>query len=187
VPDGDGKGGVSRGAPGQVATQEGRTRDGTAGDDAAEAVHLGEQLVEDLAADVVKVDVDAALGRLGEVGLERGRLVVEARIGPEALDKVTLLLASSDADHPLAADDVLGELDGDRARRAGRGRDDDRVLLLDLADKVQAAVGGDARQAEERERDRRRLALDRLDVVEALGGSDEVAGPAVEALGPVAS
>lgn len=53
-------------------------RDGAAGGDTAVAGHVGEHEVEDLAADVVVVDVHSVFSGLSEVIFEGGGFVVEA-------------------------------------------------------------------------------------------------------------
>ena len=115
--------------------------------DAAEQVHLHQHGVEDLAADVLEVDVDA-LGRGGlELGGEVAGLVVDAGVEAELLRHVAALVgAAGDADGAAALD--LGDLADDRADRAGGRRDHHRLAGLGLADLEQAEIGGPAGHAE---------------------------------------
>ena len=122
-------------------------RDQAADDDARERVHHRQDRVEDLAADVLEVDVDAlGAGRL-QVALEVARLVVDAGIEAEFLhDVVALRLAAGDADR--AAAPGLGELADHAADRAGGGGHHDRLPGLRRADFLHAEPGRESRHAE---------------------------------------
>jgi hypothetical protein len=89
--------------------------DRTASSDAAELGHASEHQVENLAANVVEVDVDVVGSGLLQVGGERRGLVVQALVGAEGLDPFTLLVSTSNADDTLAADQLLGNLNGHAA------------------------------------------------------------------------
>jgi hypothetical protein len=96
-------------------------------------VEAGEDRIHDLAADILKVDVDAVRGGGLELLAPVLGAVVDGRVEAELLgEDRTLLRAAGDADDAGAI--ALGELAGNRADRAGGRRDDDRLTLLRLAD-----------------------------------------------------
>ena len=109
-----------------------------AGDQAAQRhartdVEAREDRVHDVAADVLEVDVDAVGGRRGELGGPVVGAVVDGRVETELFGQQRALLGSAgDPDDACAVG--LGELARDRADRARRGRDDDRLARLGLAD-----------------------------------------------------
>src|SRR4029079_623017 len=89
----------------------GVARDHPAGDDPPEVLHLLERGVEDVAADVVEVHVDAVRAGLAERGADVALLVVDAVVEAELLDDETaFLLAARDADHVAVQD--LADLPG---------------------------------------------------------------------------
>ena len=129
--------------------------DRAADDDARLAVDARQHGVEDLAADVVEVDVDAFRAVRLQAVLDRAGLVVDAGVEAELLDDpLALRRAAGDADDAAALD--LRELADGLADRAGRARDDDRLAGLRLADVEQAEVAGHAGHAEHVEPLRRR-------------------------------
>ena len=74
-------------------------------------------------------------------------LVVDGGVEAELLGQQRALLgAAGDPDDARAVD--LGELAGDRADRAGRGRDDDRLARLRLADVADPDPRGEPGHAE---------------------------------------
>ncbi len=99
--------------------------------------------VEDVAANVVEVHVDLVGAQLLQPPRDVVGLVVDRPVEPElAGEPRRLLVAAADADHAAAVD--LGDLRGQRARRAGGRRHDDRLAGLGLADVEDADVGGEA-------------------------------------------
>src|SRR5436190_17151804 len=118
------------------------SRDHPARDDAAEVLHVLERGVEDVAADVVEVDVDAFRTRLTERTADVARFVVDAVVEPELVDDpAALLLAARDADD--AAPEDLADLARDRADAARRARHHERLARLRLPDVGDAEVRGD--------------------------------------------
>ncbi len=111
------------------------------------AVQVAQAVVEDLAADVVEIDVDAfAAGRL-ELLREIGRLVVDRHVEAELFGQHPAFFgAAGDPDHPAAVD--LGDLADHRADRAGRRRHHHLLAVLERADLEQAEIGGEAGHAE---------------------------------------
>src|SRR5579859_5553874 len=93
--------------------------DGAADHDPAEKIHAREREIQDLAADVVEVDVDAFRARILELLAQTAGLVVDAGIEAELfLHVAAFLAAAGDADSSRAPE--LGELPdyaADRARR----------------------------------------------------------------------
>src|ERR1051325_545765 len=121
--------------------------DGAADTDAAVEGDLGQADVQDLAADVVEIDIDAVGRELAQAFGHVLALVVDAGVEAEFVDhKGALADAAGDADSPPALD--LGQLTNDRAHGAGCARDYDRVPRLHGADVEQPEVGGHARHAE---------------------------------------
>ena len=131
-------------------------RDRAAAGDAAAIVHLRQAGFENVAADIVEIDVDA-FRRRGLQRLERRTvLVIDRGIEAEfAGQPVALVLAAGDADDMAALD--LGDLADDRSDRAGRGRDHDGLAGLRLADIEQPEIGGEAGDAVDAEQMRHRL------------------------------
>src|SRR5690606_29607859 len=124
----------------------GITRDQAADGYPTEGVHAREDGVEDFAADVLEVAVDAVGRRRLQVVVQAPGLVVDA--GVEAIllgHDPAFLRAARDAHHPAAL--ALRELADHRAHRAGSGRDDDGLARLGLDDAVESVPGGDARHA----------------------------------------
>ena len=103
--------------------------------------------VEDLAADVLEVDVDALRRRGLEVGCKIAGLVVDAGVEAEFVRHVAALVGTAgDANGAAALD--LGDLPDDRAHRAGRRRYHDGLARLRLSHLQQAEIGGPAGHAE---------------------------------------
>src|ERR1044072_6501362 len=108
-------------------------RDRAAAGDAAAVVHQRAAGFQNVAADIVEIDVDA-LGRRSAQRLE-GRTVlvvdrgIEAEFGSQPL---ALVLAAGDADDVAALD--LRDLPDDRADTAGGCRYDNRLAFLPFAD-----------------------------------------------------
>ena len=105
----------------------------------------GEQAsLEDIAPDVVEIDVDAIGTMLSQLSLEVACLVVDRGIEPEFLDQpAALVRATGDAHDPASLD--LGDLANDRAHRPGGGRDDDGIARLGLSAFEQPEIGGKTR------------------------------------------
>jgi len=106
--------------------------------------------VEDLAADVVEVDVDAVRRLLAQLGAQIRGLVVDRRVEAQLVGQPRALLGSArDADHTAALE--LRDLARGRTDRARRARDDDGVALARLAHVQQPEVrrhAGHAQRAE---------------------------------------
>ena len=149
-------------------------RDRATESDAAEIVQPLEHGVEDLAADILEIGIDALRAELVQhravVAL---RLVVEAGVVARLAHRPLALLLVSGAAHDLRAGE-LGELARHLAHRAGGGRDEHGLPGLGLADVLHAVPGGEARHAQHakvgREGDARRVDLAQaLAVVERVG------------------
>src|SRR5437868_5759303 len=133
--------------------------DEPAHDDPREPVHEPERRVEDLAADVLEVDVDAFRAGLAQVIEESPCLVIDAGIEAELLHHVIALrLAAGDADR--AASFYLCELPDHAADRSGCGRYEDRLACFRLTDLGQAEPRGDSGHAEKSKVIGHRRALD---------------------------
>src|SRR6185312_9080122 len=114
--------------------------------DAAAVVHQRETRFENVAADIVEIDVDA-LGGGGPQRLERGAVLVidrgvEAEFGSQPL---AFVLAAGDADDVAALD--LRDLSDDRPDRTGGSRHHDSLAFPRLADVQEAKIGGEAGDA----------------------------------------
>ena len=144
-----------------------------------------ERGVEDLAADVVEVDVDPLRAVLAQARGDVLRLVVDRRVEAELLDDVGALLGAA-RDPDGAAVLQLRELSDDPADRAGGAGDDDGLARDRFADVEQPEVGGHAGHAERAQihgqRRQRRVDLlqrggvrDRI-LLNAEQAGDEVAG-----------
>lgn len=121
--------------------------DHAAGGDAAALVDVVEGGLEVLAADVLKVDVDALGGDALEAVGGLLLLVVEAAVEAELLgDEVELLVAADGADDAEAL--VLGDLADDLADGAGGRADEDGLALLGLTDLVETGPGGQTGHAQ---------------------------------------
>ena len=103
-----------------------------------------------LAADVVEVDVDPVRSSVAERVGHRPRAVVERRVETELVDEHGDLLVRAGApDHPVPLE--LGDLGGEAADGAGRGRDPHDVIGAQLGDVEQPGVRGQAGAAEDTE------------------------------------
>ena len=168
-------------------------RDGAAQRDAAAAAQRAERGLEVLAADVVEVDVDAVRRGRAQQLVDRAVVVVEGGVEAELVAQVRDLVGRAGAaDHAVAAQ--LGDLRGERADRAGGGRDPDDVAVAqlggvqqpgvrgeaDAAERAEVGLGGRGRAVEPRERPepaQRRLARAHDRVLAPAGRvPDEVAG-----------
>src|SRR5262249_7321018 len=117
--------------------------------------------VEDLAADVVEVDVDPLGAELAQARRDVLALVVDRRVEVRLLgEPATLFGAARDADH--AATLELRDLSRHRAGRPGRARDHDGPAGLGLAQIEQPEVRGQPRDPANAERPGRRRALREL-------------------------
>jgi hypothetical protein len=127
--------------------------DRTAERDASADGQVRQHGVEDLAAHVVEVDVDATRRELAQAGADGALPIVDRGIEAELLRQpAALLLAAGDTDDAAALD--LRDLRRERPGRAGGTGDDDGVSRLRRADLEEAEVRGEPRHAEERERHR---------------------------------
>ena len=103
-----------------------------------------EHRVEDRAADVVEVHVDAPRAVLSERCRQVVLAVVDAGVETELVDHHAAFLGTAgDADHPGAGD--LGDLAGDRTGGTRRGRHHHCLAGLGLADARHAEVGRGSR------------------------------------------
>ena len=145
-------------------------------------VEAVEDRVHDLAADVLEVDVDAVRGGGLELRAPVLGTVVDGRVEAELLGEDRALLGpAGDADDAGAV--ALGELPGDRADRAGGGRDDDGLTLLGLADFLHPDPGREPGHAERAEVEAGGDPLDLRHPLQRRGvGGDEVLGPAGQPL-----
>src|SRR5690606_24198931 len=110
--------------------------------------------VEDRAADILEIDVDAAGNGFPELLREVRVVAVDAGVEAECLDhEAAFLRAAGNADDAAAL--YFGDLADDRADRAAGGSDHDRFTFLRLADPEQAVPCGEARHAENAQRMRR--------------------------------
>ena len=138
-----------------------------AGDQAAERdagadVEPREDRVHEVAADILEVDVDAVGRRRGELGGPVVGAVVDGRVEAKLVGEQRALLGSAgDPDDACAVG--LGELAGDRADRARRGRDDDRLARLWLADVADPDPRGEPGHPERAQVGARRDALGDVD------------------------
>src|SRR5262249_26319496 len=115
--------------------------------DASERVHLHKHRVEDIAADVLEVDVDALRRGGPQVGGEIAGPVVNARVQAQLGNDVAALLGpAGDADRPASLD--FGDLANDRADRTGGGGHHHGFPRFGLADLKEPEVGGPAGHAE---------------------------------------
>ena len=150
-------------------------RDRAAAGDAPKVLHGEQASLEDLAAGVVEIDVDAFGKDLLELLAQAAGLVVDGRVEPEFVHQPTPLLGPArDADHPAPLD--LGDLADDRAHRSSRRRHHDGFAGLGAATLEQAEVGGEARHAKDAEQMGHRL--QRRQLGEALAWQDGVVLPA---------
>src|SRR5712692_3923847 len=120
-------------------------------------VHQPQRGVENLAADVLEVDVDAFGAGLLEAAMELARLVVDAGIEAQlAADVVAFLLPARDTDRAAAPD--LRQLPHHAADRARGGRHHQRLARLGLSDVLQPEIRRYSRHAENAQVTRQRHA-----------------------------
>ena len=126
-------------------------RDGAAEGDPAEIVQPLEHGVEDPAADILEIGIDALRAELVEhgAGVALG-LVVEAGVVARLAHRPAAFVLVAGAAHHAGAGKP-GELARHLADRAGGGRDERRLARLGLADVPDAVPGGEARHAEHAE------------------------------------
>src|SRR5262249_7208488 len=141
----------SRHAAGSAA---GRARvvlgDGATADDATADVHQKQRRLQDVAPDVVEVDVDALRARRGERAREVRGLVVDRRVEAELLGQPRALVVRPGETHGTTTANA-GELAGDRASGPGRRRDQHGLTRPRRADVQETEVrrlGGDAETGE---------------------------------------
>ncbi len=134
------------------------------------AVEKEQRGVENLAADVIEIDVDALGAVLRQGCLHVFRLVVDAGIKAKFVyDVIALRGAAGNADHTAAFD--LGDLTGNRADGAGRAREDHRLARLCLTNLEQAEVGSESGHPEGAEIARKGRELN-VDLHHALAARD---------------
>src|SRR6185436_913946 len=97
--------------------------DQAADDDSRAKIHQAQQRVEDLAADVLEVDIDDFRARRLQIVVQVAGLVVDARIEAERAHVLAFLRPAGDSDRTAAPG--FRQLADDHADRAGgRGYDD---------------------------------------------------------------
>ena len=139
--------------------------------------------VEDLATDIVEVDVDAVGAGLGQSLRNLFVLVVDDLVRTEfVLQPRALVGPARDGDHATAV--VARHLHHGGADRAGGGGHHHGLARLRLADLLQAEVGGQARRAEHRQRPRGMRQGLRVEGAEALAVTDEFLARAGHAADP---
>ena len=133
-------------------------RDRAAAGDAAAIVHLRQAGFENVAANVVEIDIDA-FWRSGAQGLEHSAvLVVHRSVESEfGCQPVALVAAAGNSDDAAALD--LGDLADDRSDRAGGGRHYDSLAGLWFTDLEQSEIGGEPGDAIDAQKMRHRLDL----------------------------
>jgi len=134
------------GVPGAVVV-----RDGSACSNTAVPRHARKHEVEDLAADVVEVDVCEVGSGFLQVGPERRGLVVQALVGPERLDPLAFGISARDTDHTLAPEELLGDLDGHAAGGTCCAGNHHDVFGRGTSDLGETAVSGQASESESAE------------------------------------
>ena len=114
---------------------------------------LQEHRIEDLAADVIEVDIDPLGTMLPQRLLDVFGLVVDGGVEAQIVDDVLALLGSAgDADRVAPLD--LGDLTGDHADGTGRPGDDHGFAGFRLTDVEQAEIGRHSGRAEDTQPDR---------------------------------
>src|SRR2546423_2451842 len=133
-------------------------RDRAAAGDAAAIVHLRQAGFENVAPNIVEIDIDA-FWRGGTQGLEHSAvLVVHRSIESEfGCQPVALVGAAGNSDDAAALD--LGDLADDRSDRAGGGRHHDGLASLWFTDLEQSEIGGEPGDAIDAKKMRHRLDL----------------------------
>src|SRR6202008_1099727 len=114
--------------------------------------------LENIAADIVEINIDAIRGR-GPERLERRAVLVidggiEAEFGRQPL---AFVRAAGDADHAASLD--FRDLANDRPDRTGGGRDHDRLAFPRLANVKQPEISGEAGEAVHAQQMRHRFDL----------------------------
>src|SRR6185436_17776181 len=112
---------------------------------AAEQLRAREGEIEDLAADVVEIDVDVP-----DLVAQLAGLVIEAIVEAELVLHIGALFRTA-GDAERAAAPQLGELAHHAADRSGSRRHQRRFARLRLAQLLQAEIRGQARHAEHAE------------------------------------
>ena len=108
--------------------------DGAAAGDAAVQVHLRQAGLQNVAADIVEIDVDALRRRRLERLEHAAGLVVDRRIEAElAREPVALVAPAGDADHAAALDLADLATSTDRAGRGGEPRRSPRFRESDCS------------------------------------------------------
>ncbi|KAI6771302.1 hypothetical protein HG531_008927 [Fusarium graminearum] len=120
---------------------------GAADGDVAVALNAGQHSVEDEATDVVKVNIDLVGGNGLEVLKEGRALVVDALVGTDALNPLTLLIRTGNTNDSLGLEDLGSDLNSHGASGTSGGRDNNGVLRLGLTGVVKTSVGGKTRSA----------------------------------------
>ena len=153
-------------------------RDRAAQHDARVDVDPSEDLVEDLAADIVEEHVDPAGAKLRKPSAEVFALVVDGGVEVRLVDQPSAFSRAARGADNLAALD-LGDLAGDGARGPGGARHHDGLTSLDLADLDHPEIRCQAVDSEQAQREvGRRVGSDLLHSAEAFAIGHEVVLPA---------
>ena len=137
------------------AARAGRLRrivlaDRPAAHDPAAQRHVEQGRLQDRAADIVEIDVDAVGREFGDAPAQRLVLVVDAGVEAESIGHPgAFLRPAGDADRPAA--EIVRDLADEHADGAGRGGHQHRLARLRPADMDQAVIGGLAGDAVERD------------------------------------
>src|SRR6266849_512031 len=115
-------------------------RNRAADDHPRTARELSERGIEDVAADVVEIDIHAPRAMLSERFLHVVALVINRRVETEIVHEVSAFFRTPRDPNRSAALD-LGDLSRHRAHRTGRARNNHGVARLRFADVEQAEIG----------------------------------------------
>ena len=155
-------------------------RDRAAEGDAAEIVQPLEHGVEDPAADILEVGIDALRAELVQNGADIVLgLVVEAGVVARLAHRPGALVLAAGAADDLGAGE-LGELPRHLADRTGGRRHEHRLTCLGLADVPDAVPGGEGRHAQHAEMSRQGCGRG-VDLAQALAVVERVARPVQQA------
>ena len=123
-------------------------RDCSADDDSGAAREVGERSLQNRAADVVEIDIDALGTMLPEGASDVFGFVIDSGIEAEVFDDIAALLgAPGDADDVAVFD--FGDLADDGADGPSCGGDDDCFSGLGLAGVEESEICGHAGHAED--------------------------------------
>ena len=126
------------------------TRDRTTKHDACLEPQTGKNLVQNYAADIVEEHIDPVGTEGGKLRADVFRVIINDAVKSQfVLEPVAFGFAASGTDHSAALD--LGNLSRNRARGAGRSRNDKSLSSFGLTDVEHAEVGSWASYPEQTE------------------------------------